>query len=567
MTEVINKILPFIRDKKLILILSLLCALPIALIKGFQAYYVKEIFEFIFEGQSNIQDLIRKCLILCASQLAMVFLRVFYYGNIRNIIELIACKIREKIFATVTRVSFDEFSKFKPGELISLAIFDTNSFSFSLHYAASLLREPIIALVLLGVAVFNDWQLTLFVLSVIPIIIWILSFTGKQVKKHTRISQDLMGDLTEKMNEIIEGIIPIKLYAAESSYFKKFEIENEKYLQAKKSSIKYEEHSKPSIELVGTCAIIGVILFAYYRIQEGELTTAEFMSFIAALVLFLEPIKKINVANIGLNQAKAAGDRIFALLSKEEISEIPESERMSFNDSIEFRNVCFSHGNFQVLKNINFKILKNEKVAIIGPSGCGKTTLVNLLLGLYEIDRGEILIDGKEIRTFSDSELRSHFSYIDQRSFVLEDSVLENILFGREKPGNLEKLSKKLEVNFLGKEKLNSLIKESGKNFSGGQIQRISILRSMLKEADIYVFDEVTSALDNATEQLVNKAIMDNLKEKTIISIAHRLNSIKDYDRIILLSDGEVVGNDNHESLLLNNEGYKRLFELNIGKV
>ncbi len=566
MAEVIKKILPLIQDKKLLLILALICALPIALIKGFQAYFVKEIFEYIFENQSDVSDLVFKCLILCGSQLIMVFLRVFYYGNIRNIIELLSCRIREKIYSTVTNIPFNDYLKFKPGELISLAIFDTNSFAFSLNYAASLLREPLIAFVLLGVAFYHDWQLTMFVLAIVPIIIWILNFTGKKVKKHTKVSQKLMGNLSEKMNEIIEGIIPIKLYAVEGIHLKRFETDNENFLKAKESSIKYEEHSKPSIELVGTFAIIGVILFAYYRIQQGNLTTAEFMSFIAALVLFLEPIKKINVANIGLNQAKAAGERIFSLINTEVNEEKTNVSKLNFNKEIELRDVCFSHGQSQVLKNVSLKIRKNEKIAIVGESGCGKTTLLNLLLGLYQIDEGEILIDGQNINSLEEDELRSYFSYIDQRSFVLEDSVFENILLGQGKTIEIEQLAKSLEVDFLGKENFESLIKESGKNFSGGQIQRISILRSLLKKADIYIFDEATSALDNATEQSVNRAIMEKLEDKTIISIAHRLNSIQDYDRVIILDQGEVVGNDSHENLLLNNDRYKRLFELNIGK-
>ncbi len=567
MTEVIKKILPLIKDKKLLLVLSLICALPIALIKGFQAYFVKEIFEYIFENNTNTQDLIFKCLILCGSQLVMVFLRVFYYGNIRNIIELLACRIREKIYSTVTLLPFNKYLKFKPGELISLAIFDTNSFAASLHYAASLLREPLIALVLIGVAIYHDWQLTLFVLSIIPIIAWILSFTGKQVKKHTKISQDLMADLSEKMNEIIEGIIPIKLYSAENSYFKKFEIDNEKFLKARKSSIKYEEHSKPSIELVGTFAIIGVILFAYHRIQVGSLSTAGFMSFIATLVLFLEPVKKINVANIGLNQAKAAGERIFSLLRETTIDNSEKVNGLKFKNEIEFKNVSFSHGTTIILKNINLKIKKGEKIAIVGASGCGKTTLLSLLVRLNEIDEGEILIDNQNISNISKKDLRSVFSYIDQKSFVLEDSILENIMLGKEKFSGIEELSNDLKIDFLGQENFSGIMRESGKNFSGGQIQRIGILRSLINDGDIYLFDEATSALDNATEKLVNRTIMKKLENKTMISIAHRLNSIQDYDRIIVLDKGEIIGNDNHETLLVNNVGYKRLFELNIGKV
>ncbi len=565
MFETLKKIYPFIQKNKVLFIFSLVLGIPIALLKGFQAFYIKEIFDFIFDGTQHANGLIEKCLILCFSQGLVVVFRVFHYGNLRNIVEDAACTIREKIYSSISLRPYREISKYKSGELVSIGIFDTNSFALSMNFASNIFREPISAIVLLGVAIYHDWKLTLFVFAIIPIVVLILSYTGKKIKKHTRRAQNIMGELTEQMNEIIFGIIPIKIYNVEEKFLEKYKNKNKEFLESRVKAISYEEHSKPSVELVGVCALIGIIIFAFLRIQAGELTTSEFMSFVAALALFLEPIKKINIANVGLNQARASADRIYSLLDldiEDENSE--DTHNLKFNKSIEFKNVCFSYNSEVVLKNFNLIIKKGSKVGLVGASGSGKSTVLSLLLRLYEVDSGEILIDDLEISKINKRELRSLFSYVDQKGFLIEDSLEENIRLGRRKNDHLKEIKQKMKLDFLdgsGEE----MIKEGGRNFSGGQNQRISLVRALNKKAPIYIFDEATSALDNETERNISQSLNELLKNKTIISIAHRLNTIKDYDEIVLLKNGEIAERGSHKELVLKNGEYKKLYDLSIG--
>ncbi len=562
MIKTLKSIFPFIQKNKKLFLISLLCGVPIALIKGFQAYYVKEIFDFIFEKINSPKDLVFKCSILCASQLLVVVFRIIHYGNLRNIVEEAACEIRESLYQSIIKRPYKEVNQYKSGELISIGIFDTNAFAYAMNFASNIFREPISAIVLLGVAIYHDWKLTLFVFAIIPIIALILSFTGKKIKKNTKYAQGYMADLTEMLNEIIYGLIPIKLYNAEEHFLNQYKEKNNQYLKVRTKAISFEEHSKPSVELVGTFALIGIIIFAFMRIQSGDLSTSQFISFVAALALFLEPVKKVNLANIGLNQASAASERIYEVLADRKLKE--NHSELNFKESIKIENLSFKFEDDYVLRNINLEIKRGQKIAIVGESGSGKSTLLNILLKLYENFDGNIKIDKKNYQDISKNSLREKISYIGQKNFFIHDSIEENIFFGQEKNRKFEDLFSRLELNFINQERLDGLILDGGSNFSGGQLQRLSLLRALNKSAEIYIFDEATSALDNEIERKISQSLEELLKNKTVISIAHRLSTVMNYDKIFLLKDGEIIESGSHHELISLGKEYKKLFELSV---
>jgi subfamily B ATP-binding cassette protein MsbA len=327
-----------------------------------------------------------------------------------------------------------------------------------------------------------------------------------------------------------------------------------------------EEMAHPFVEVIGAMAFAGVIVFAHHRIQIGETTIGEFISFIAALALFMDPIRKFSQANVKLSQAQAASERIHKLLdTPEEVDQglISEAE---FSEGIIVEGLKFSYGEGDVIKNLNLKVNKGEKVALVGLSGSGKSTLINLLLGLYPFSEGRVLIDGKPLQDYSLHGLRSFFGLVSQDIFLFNDTILNNLCLG--KNFSDEQIAEALNVaycdEFINKlpDGLETIVGDRGTRLSGGQQQRITIARAYLQESPILLFDEATSALDNESEKVVQKALENLAGHKTVIAVAHRLSTIQDYDRIYVLHEGSLVEEGTHKELCALGGEYAKLYEL-----
>jgi len=358
----------------------------------------------------------------------------------------------------------------------------------------------------------------------------------------------------------------IKAFNLQTYMLDRFNRAQDKFLLHKKKSNSAEEHSHPLVETVGSFAFATVIVIAFYRQREGGLTTGEFISFIGALAMFMDPVRRFSKANTKLNQARAAAGRIFKLLDeKEEVNE-GTIEFKEFKESIEFKNVTFSYGKDPVIKNFSLKVAKGEKVALVGLSGSGKSTLVALLLRLYDIQEGEILIDGINLKEYTLESLREAFALVSQDIFLFNDTVKENILAG-ENYSDVE-VQKALDVSYANEfvlklpEGLETQIGDRGLRLSGGQSQRLTIARAFLRDCPVLLFDEATSALDNESEKTVQKALDQVASHKTVLAIAHRLSTIQNYDRIIVMKDGHKVEEGVHADLLTRGGEYQKLYEL-----
>jgi subfamily B ATP-binding cassette protein MsbA len=322
----------------------------------------------------------------------------------------------------------------------------------------------------------------------------------------------------------------------------------------------------PLVELVGAFFFSGIIIFAFYRIQSGSLSQGGFISFIAAIALFMDPIRKFSQANIKLSQARAAAVRIFNLLEMEEEQDSGEHDSFDFQESIEIENLTFSYGDGEVIQNLNLKIEKGQKVALVGLSGSGKSTLINLLLGLYPVEKGEIRIDGVPLSNIKLQALRKMFGLVSQDIFLFHDTVEENLTLGRELTS--DQVAHALQIAYAAEfiDKLPSgsktVIGDRGTRLSGGQQQRLTIARAFLQESPIYLFDEATSALDNESEKVVQKALERLGGEKTVIAVAHRLSTIQDFDRIFVLHEGNLIEQGSHEELMQLGGEYQKLYEL-----
>ncbi len=547
-------------------ILATVCALPLAAIKAYQAYFIKNVIDGIFDPTSTEQYAFQLAGILIGLALVNYPFRFIHFFGMRMVVDRATCDIRKAIYKKFQNLSATYYSKAKQGNLLSVMINDTAIFAEAFMHGLDIIREPITAALLLSVALYHDWKLTLVIFIVLPFFLVIFSVTGKRIRRYIARSQADTADMTHHAAEGLVGQKIIKAFNLQDYMTKRFEVAQNLFLKHKKKSNSAEEHSHPLVETVGAFAFATVIVMAWYRQRDGGLTSGEFISFVTALAMFMDPVRRFSKANTKLNQARAAADRIFHLLDEPEEVNLGKTKFTEFKDSIEFLDVTFSYGNSDVIKNFSLKISKGDKVALVGLSGSGKSTLISLLLRLYDIEQGEILIDGINIKDYELESIRNVFALVSQDIFLFNDTVKENLKAGFEYSD--EQIKHALEVSYADEfiqnlpEGLNTHIGDRGTRLSGGQSQRLTIARAFLRNCPVLLFDEATSALDNESEKVVQKALDQVASHKTVIAVAHRLSTIQNYDRIIVMKDGVMIESGKHAELIANKNEYKKLYEL-----
>jgi len=546
--------------------LCALLAIPLSGIKAFEAYLVKDIFDKGFSADSTFAEVRNLALILIGIGVVNYPLRFFHYFGLRQMVDKATRGVQSVIFKKFQKLPASFFTQQKQGNLISTAMSDTYVFGEAFKNSLEVVREPLTAISLLGVAIYHDWQLALVIFATAPLFVVTFHYTGKRIRRYVSAAQQDKADMTHSVGESLNGQKIIKAFGLQDYVNERFEKVQDLLIAHRTKSNSAEEHSHPLIELIGSLAFAGVLVFAHHRIISGALTTGGFISFVAALAMFMDPVRRFTKANAKLNQARAAADRIFKLLNIPEELEEGKKELTGFHDSIEFRNLTFSYGEGDVLRNFNLTIKKGQKVGLVGLSGSGKSTLVSLLLRLYPVDNGTIFIDGVDINDYSLSSVRGLFSLVSQDIFLFNDTIKENLTTGEEY--SEEEIQKALEISY-SEEFIKELPKgiltpigDRGLRLSGGQSQRITIARAFLKNRDILLFDEATSALDNESEKIVQKALEKVAGHKTVIAVAHRLSTLKDYDLIVVMKEGEAIEQGSHESLMEQNGEYRKLFEL-----
>jgi subfamily B ATP-binding cassette protein MsbA len=398
-----------------------------------------------------------------------------------------------------------------------------------------------------------------------------------------------MGALTSLLHEAIGGVRIVKAFGMEGYESGRFSEENERFANYRLKTIKVRAISSPLIEVLGTVGFAATIWYAAYRITSGTLKPfaatiwyaayritsgtlkpEDFISFFAAAVMLYQPIRTLNGVHLNLQQGLAAATRVFEVMDTPgEPREEQAEELRGLTDSIEFKNVSFSYGNKTVLKEINLKVKKGSHIAIVGASGTGKTTFINLLPRFYDVTGGEILIDGKDIRELTLTSLRSNISVVSQQVVLFNDTIKGNIAYGDPERTDEEVIKAAVAANAHGfVKKLShgymSVIGESGVRFSGGERQRISIARAILKDAPILIMDEATSSLDTESEIEVQKGLANLMEGRTTFVIAHRLSTVRNADRIIVLAGGTIVEEGRHEELLRRGGEYARLHALHL---
>lgn len=566
MFELIKIMFPYLKPYLKSGILALVLYIPLAAIKGAHAYLIKPIIDKGFSPDATREDALILAGIFVGLAVVNYPIRFFHYYTIRMIVDRSTCSIRSVLYRKLQNVNSFAFGDQKSGNLISIAGNDTQIFSEAFNQAFNLIREPLSALVLLGIAFYHDWQLATVIFIITPMFYVILKITGNKLRKYVYEAQLSAGEMTHSIAEGITGNKIIKAFNLQKYMISRFHMAQDRYLDFRKKTNAVEEHSHPLIEVVGAIAFAVIIVFAHHRISRGHLTMGSFISFLAVLAMFMEPVRKYSKANAKLNQARAALKRMLSLLDLEEENNVGRKKTEKLQDKIVIANLNFSYGDHKVLKNINLTINRGEKIGLVGLSGSGKSTMVSLLLRLYDSYDGQIKLDDNEIREFELNNYRDLFALVSQDVFLFNDTIRENLTAGNDYSD--EEIKKALEISYAD-EYINKLesgleteIGDRGVKLSGGQAQRLTIARAFLRNSDIILFDEATSALDNESEKVVQKAMEEMAKNKTVIAVAHRLSTIQDYDRIIVMKDGEIVEEGSHEALMNLSGEYSKLYQL-----
>lgn len=566
MFAVLKLMFPYLRPFWKQAVLASLLALPLSVIKAYEAFLVRDIFDKGFSANSTFEDARNLALILVGLGILNYPLRFYHYFGLRQVVDKASCLIRSKIYNKFQFLPASFYAGQKQGNLISTMMNDTSVFAEAFKNSLEVIREPITALSLLGVAFYHDWQLTLIIFATAPLFVITFHFTGKRIEKYVRRAQDDIADMTHVVSETLQGQKIIKAFNLREYIVDRFERVQTRFLAHRTKSNSAEEHSHPLVELIGSIAFGGVIVFAHHRIASGALTTGGFISFVASLAMFMDPIRKFAKANNKLRQAKAASDRIFALLAFQEETDAGDKVFVDFKDSIEFRDVTFSYGEGDVLRSFNLVINKGEKVGLVGLSGSGKSTLVALLLRLYPVKKGAILIDGVNINDYTLESTRKFFGLVSQDIFLFNDSVKENLTVGDAHTD--EEIEHALKISYASEfikdlpHKLETSIGDRGLRLSGGQAQRLTIARAFLKDRAVLLFDEATSALDNESEKIVQAAMERVASHKTVIAVAHRLSTLRDYNKIVMLKEGKKMEEGTHQELMALKGEYYKLYEL-----
>ena len=496
------------------------------------------------------------------------YFALFFSTIIRN---RVIKDLKESIYNKIILLPIKYFSKNKKGDLIARMSSDVmelqNSF---LSIIEILIRDPLTILFTLSAMFIISSKLTFFVLFFIPISGLIISYVGKSLKKKSLVVQKEQAELMSITEETINGIKIIKTFLSENFFVNKFDKTNTKYLYYSNKLINRQNIAAPLSEFLGIL-VIGVLLWYGGKLVliEMELKPAAFITYMGLAYGVLTPAKSMSKAFYSLKKGNAAAERVFEIIDMQ--SEYQDNEndfnQKIFNSEIEFKNVDFKYDENYILKNINFKVKKGEMVAIVGASGSGKSTLINLIPRFYELNNGDILIDGKSIKSLSLRKLRNLISIVTQESILFNASIEENIILGdqnkdQSKLVEASKIANAYEFINEYDEKYKYNVGDNGSNLSGGQKQRIAISRAVISNSPILILDEATSSLDSESEKLVQDALDKLMKNKTSIVIAHRLSTIKNSDKIIVMDNGKIVESGNHDDLIKNNGYYSKLIKL-----
>ncbi|MBF0484203.1 MAG: ABC transporter ATP-binding protein [Candidatus Omnitrophica bacterium] len=534
--------------------------------------------QFVAHLVDQINSMDRKYLLkigLIAFMIGFVlkqFLTVTYEYLINSVSQGVMRDIRYLLYSKIQDLSMEYFSKKRTGELISRITNDVNVVENAVSYACiDLFRQTfmIIFCVITSFVLYPKGAIVIF--FIFPVIALPISQIGKKLRKISKGTQEKMADINSHLLETISGVKVVKAFCSEKYEKDRFKVRNQDFYKLKMKSVRRLIIISPLTELIAGFFMVGVIAALAAPVMEGKMSFGVLGMFIGAIMLIISPVKKIGNAVALIQQGLAANSRIYEVLEAEIVVKESSSavELPRFSSSIKIENVDFHYHQESgiVLKGINIEVKSGEVVAIVGPTGTGKTTLVNLIPRFYDPTVGRVAIDGRDIKEFTLKSLRGQIGIVSQEAVLFNDTVRSNIAYGMPNvtQSQIEDAAQKAFAHqFVMKmpHGYDTMVGDRGFRLSGGEKQRLTIARAILKNAPILILDEATSHLDSESEQYIQSALYEFMKGRTVVAIAHRLSTIKKSDKIVVIEKGQIVGQGKHEELLQTCQLYNKLYTM-----
>lgn len=533
----------------------------------FNHYFLKVIVTY-----GKIDALLFICLLVAVIFLlknSFRYASLFFLAPVRN---GVVKDIRNELFQKLLSLPLAFYANEKKGDVITRMTSDVQEIEYGIISVLEVtFREPITIVVYLSAMIFMSPELTIFVLGMLLVTGFIVGRIGKSLKRTSIKGQGKLGELMQIIEESISGLRIIKAFTAESFQTEKFEKENTSYFRLMTKMQRRKDLSSPLSEFLGICIVVTVLWFGGKLVLDPtkNLPAESFIGFMLIFSQLIPPAKSFSAAFYNIQKGLASSERIYKILDAENtITEKPDAVKINnFRQSIVLKDVSFAYNNFdekQILKNINLEVKKGKMIAIVGQSGSGKSTLVNLLPRFYDVQEGEILIDGVNVKDCTLNSLRRLYGVVSQEAILFNDTVFNNISFGLKnvskedviraaKIANAHDYIMKLENGY------DTIIGDRGNKLSGGEKQRLTIARAVLSDPPILILDEATSSLDTESEKLVQDAIYRLMENRTSVVIAHRLSTIQYADEILVMHEGRIVERGNHISLMAKNGIYNKL--------
>ncbi len=561
----------YLRQLKLLVLIAFVTLILNAAVTSYLAYFVKVVVNSVFvEKNAHMVKLVPVILVLLVFFKGIVFFINYY--SMAYIGQRVIAFLREELYTKIISLPLENFLKEPPGTFVSRVINDTSLLQdFTSRQVATFIRNLLTAAGLIGVVFYQDFKLAVIGFLGLPLVGYIISRIGKRIKRYTDRMQDRLAVITGHLFDAVKNIREIKLFGLERHFSEIFSRDNMRYVREFMKIKLVEGIYPPVVELTGALLVGFLIFYGGQRVLNGETTPGAFFSFIIALIMAYEPIRKLGQNYNRIQQSVAVAERIKKVLELPDEYAVKDGflEVREPIEEIEFSNVSFSYpgSDKKVLDSINCKFLRGRKYAVVGKSGSGKTTFVNLIPRFYDPTEGTVFVNEIDYKKLKLIPYRLKIGFVSQEIILFRGTIRENIAIGKP-DATMEEIVDAAKAACIHDfilslpQGYDTVIGEGGVQLSGGQRQRIAIARVILKNPDVLILDEATSALDSETEKAIQQAIDERFKDRIQITVAHRLSTVLNSDEILFMKDGRLVGRGSHRELYEKLPDYRRLVDL-----